>query len=616
MLNNIGHIEYCNNAVGSFTGYDAAELIDQPFSILSTEEDKTRKRAEYDLSVAVKQGKLEAELWRQRKDGTKFWSCSSISPIYDDQHEHKGYAIIIQDITARKQNEIELIEREERYRLMVDGVKDYSIFMLDVKGFVITWSDGGKKIKGYNQGEILGKHFSVFYTREDLENKKPERELKIATETGKYEEEGWRVRKNGSVFWASIVITALHNDHNEFIGFSKVIRDLSERKKEEEELKQSEERYRLLVEQVRDYGIFMLDEKGRISSWNEGARNIKGYNAEDVIGKNFSIFYTEEDKLINKPANELKIAAKVGKYEEEGWRVKKDGTVFWANVVITSVFNSEGILIGFSKVTRDLTEKKEAENKLRESSERYRFLAEKLKETNTSLAAVNKELEQFTSIVSHDLQEPLRTIKSFLVLLDRGLDTKDIDVVLLKTYIQKAISASNRMKELILNLLQYAQLSKEEIAVEDIDVSELMGEVLQNLKSSIDTAKATISLDIDQRKIKGDRVQLIQLIQNLVSNSLKFTDNKKPEISLTTKYENGAVLFSVADNGIGIEKDMQRQVFEIFRRADNVKEYPGTGIGLSICKKIIERHEGKIWVDSELGKGTTFYFILNHQGFQ
>jgi PAS domain S-box-containing protein len=435
--------------------------------------------------------------------------------------------------------------------------------------------------------------------------------LKIAIETGKYEEEGWRVRKDGSVFWANVVITALFNEQNKHIGFSKVTRDLTERKGTEENLRQSEERYRSLVEQVTDYGIFMLDEKGRIISWNEGARKIKGYESTEVIGKYFSIFYPDEDILNGKPAYELRIAKSEGKYEEEGWRVRKDGSLFWASVVITAVYNNDGIHIGFSKVTRDLTERKEAEKALRDSYDRYRMLAEELKITNHELSYANEELEQFTSIVSHDLQEPIRTIKSFLKLIDIKLGNEQKEE--LQNYIGKAINAADRMKQLIQNLLHYSQLSKGEMVEQTINVEDLINEAVQNVHTSAENVNAQISIETNVKTVEGDRVQLVQLIQNLLSNALKFTDSESPKVKISGFREKGHVKFSVSDNGIGIEKDDMNKVFEIFRRLHTKKEYPGTGIGLAICKKIVDRHHGRIWPESKPGKGTTFYFTLNEQ---
>jgi len=610
ILDTEGYVTYSNPAVMDITGYSLDELHNKHLTVFyPTPEDQVK--AEYELGLSLKKRKFLSEGWRYKKDGTKFWSEMYLSPLYDEQKKLLGYSCIIRDVSEKKKLDVELRQSEERFRLMVEAVRDYAIFMLDTTGYIVSWNEGAKRIKGYSADEIIGKHFSTFYTSEDLDSKKPERELKIAIATGKYEEEGWRVRKDGSLFWANVVITALLNDQNKHIGFSKVTRDLTEKRESQESLRQSEERYRSLVEQVTDYGIFMLDEKGRIISWNEGAKKIKGYDEREIIGKYFSIFYPEEDVLNGKPALELKIAKAEGKYEEEGWRIRKDGSPFWANVVITAVYNNQGIHIGFSKVTRDLTERKESERALRDSYERYRLLANELRQTNTELSYANQELEQFTSIVSHDLQEPIRSIKSFLQLINIKLNKEQNED--LKVYIEKAISSADRMKQLIQNLLHYSQLGKTDLLEEDINVDELIIEAIQNVGTSAEKSNAQITVENDIKTVKGDRVQLVQLIQNLLSNALKFTDSQSPKVKITGFHENGHVKFSVTDNGIGIAETDIHKVFEIFRRLHTKKLYPGTGIGLAICKKIVERHGGRIWPESNPGKGTTFYFTLKEQ---
>jgi PAS domain S-box-containing protein len=607
-LDKDGYFTYVSPAVTRITQYAGDELLDQPLSVFYVEKDDTK--VQYDLRMASQKGNFVSEGWRIKKDGTQYWGEITIAPVLE-AGSTIGYSCLLRDQTGRKKDELNLRKNEELYRLLVEGVRDYSIFMLDAEGVIITWNEGGKQLTGYTADEVIGRHFSMFYTPADREVSKDISELRTARETAKYEEEGWRVKKNGSVYWAHIILTSVFNAQNKLIGYSKVVRDLTERRKHEQALMLSEERYRLLVEQVADYGIFMMDEKGRIISWNAGAKNIKGYTEKEIIGKYFSIFYPEEDIILGKPAMELKIAREVGKYEEEGWRVKKDGTKFWANVVITAVYDNEDVLIGFSKVTRDLTERQKSEKALRDSYQSYRELANQLTTTNQELSYANQELEQFTSIVSHDLQEPIRTIKSFLQLIQIKLN--DHQASDLSTYISKSINAANRMRELIQNLLHYSQLSKGEMVEETVDVDELIQQALQNLKTSIESGNAQIQIENAVKTVRGDRVQLVQLIQNLVSNALKFTNSDKPVIIIRCSQENGHLKCSVSDNGIGIDESDLHKVFEIFRRLHTKKDYPGTGIGLAICKKIVDRHAGRIWPESKPGKGTTFYFTLNEQ---
>jgi PAS domain S-box-containing protein len=262
------------------------------------------------------------------------------------------------DLIESQQSEQELKRNEEDLRLLVSTVKDYAIFLLDPLGGVTSWNEGAERIKGYTAKEIIGQNFSKFYTPEAVAKGKPSQELNIAAETGRYQEEGWRVRKNGSRFWADVVITALRDENGRLRGFGKVTRDISERKHAEEALRRSEENLRLLVSAVKDYAIFTLDPLGVVTSWNEGAERIKGYAAEEIIGQNFSKFYTPDAVAKGRPIQELKIAAAMGRYQEEGWRMRKDGSRFWADVVITALRDKTGALRGFGKVTRDITERR------------------------------------------------------------------------------------------------------------------------------------------------------------------------------------------------------------------------------------------------------------------
>lgn len=610
ILDKEGLILYSNPATTTITGFSSGDLVNKPLDFLRQDQHDPI-RLNYELEQCIKQGRHLLEGWFVLKTNDRFWGEITLTPIIEEDHI-TGFTCILRDLSSRKLREIEWLRSEEQYRLMVESVTDYAIFMLDTTGHILTWNEGAAITKGYSPAEIIGKHFSIFYTTEDLISKKPERELKIAIATGKYEEEGWRLKKNGSTFWANVVITALFNDQNKHIGFSKVTRDLSERKQKDEELRQSEERYRSLVEQVSDYGIFMLDEKGRIINWNEGAKKIKGYSSSEIIGKYFSIFYPEEDIRNDKPSTELKLALSNGKFEEEGWRIRKDGTRFWAGIVITPVYNTQKKLIGFSKVTRDLTERKEAERALRESNEGYRKLAEELKATNIELSQANQELEQFTSIVSHDLQEPIRTIKSFLQLIQMRMNEGNHEKINL--YLEKSVNAADRMKELIRYLLHYAQIGKKEIILREVKVEELLEEAIQNLRTSLDTSGASLEVHHEIETVRGDRIQLLQLIQNLLSNAIKFIQADHPEIRIIVTREDSYPKFAISDNGIGIAEEDQKKIFDIFRRLHTKKEYPGTGIGLAICKKIVDLHGGRIWPESTPGKGTTFYFTLNENG--
>jgi len=299
----------------------------------------------------------------------------------------------------------------ELYHKMIEEIEDYAIILLDKNGIIQNWNKGAEEIKGYTESEILGKHFSIFFLQEDINNNLPNKLINQAATTGRAMQEGWRKRKDGSKFWSSITITAIHDDDQNVIGFSKVTRDLTDKKKTEDELRMSEERYHRMIAEVQDYAIILLDENGNIQNWNVGAEKIKGYKSEEIIGKHFSIFYPKKDQENNLPRKLLQVAREKGKAVHEGWRIRKDGSYFWGTIVITALHGEDNNVIGFSKVTRDLTEKKMAE--------------EQLLAYTHELEIQNRELEQFAYVASHDLQEPLRKIQTFTELIQMNYDDEE-----------------------------------------------------------------------------------------------------------------------------------------------------------------------------------------------
>ncbi|MDA0168554.1 PAS domain S-box protein [Solirubrobacter taibaiensis] len=303
---------------------------------------------------------------------------------------------------------------QEHLRLLVDSQPDYAIFLLDPSGHVQTWNDGARRLKGYQADEIIGRHFSAFYPEEDVQAGVPERILDNARSTGRHESEGWRIRKDGSRFWADVVITALREDDGTLVGFGKVTRDLTSRQLATEQMRAGAaelrvanaelEQFRLLVTSVRDYAIFVLDVTGRIRTWNPGAERIKGYRADEVIGRHFELFYTDDARARRHPDHELQVAAHEGRFEEEGWRVRKDGTLFWANVVITALRDARDGLVGYAKVTRDLTERRKAQQLLEESERQARLEAQRQRQRRTALETVTRAI-----VARLDLDEILQT---------------------------------------------------------------------------------------------------------------------------------------------------------------------------------------------------------------
>jgi PAS domain S-box-containing protein len=505
-----------------------------------------------------------------------------------------------QDLTS------DLAKSEEVFRLLVQSVVDYAIFMLDRNGVIITWNEGAERIKGYTTDEAVGQHLSIFYTPDALARKHPDRELEIATAEGRYEEEGWRVRKDGSHIWASVVISAVHDDSGSLIGFAKVTRDLTERKL----AAHNEQIFKLLVDNVADYAIFMLNPDGNVMTWNEGAQRIKGYAASEIIGKHFSTFYTKEAQKRRHPHRELEIARAEGRYEEEGWRVRKDGSLIWANVLITAIFD-EGKLVGFAKVTRDLTQRLLADQE-REMS------AKVLDETNINLQRALDIKSRFLSTISHEVRTPMSAIigmTEILTLEELGEDNNLL--------IRNIFDSSKRLLQLLNNLLEAARMESGELSLENrnFPVRAVVGDIRQLVSVEADRKHLRITGRLDPQipeYVYGDELKLRQVLLNLAHNAVKFTENGIIDISAELMFKSRDTLnirFTVIDTGIGIKPENREKLFEPFVQAeDSTKRiYGGAGLGLSISKQLVELMGGTLGVESEVQKGSKFWFDIPFQ---
>ena len=512
------------------------------------------------------------------------------------------------------------------FALLVEGTTDYAIFMLDPDGYVVSWNAGAERIKGYRRGEIIGKHFSVFYPDDAVARHWPETELALATKSGRFEDEGWRVRKDGTLFWANVVITALRDDRGRLIGFGKVSRDLSERRRAEQELRESEERFRLIVDSTLDYAIFMLHPDGRIASWNAGAERIKGYTAAEVVGRHFSMFYTAEANERAWPQHELKEAARLGRFEDEGWRVRKDGSHFFANVVITALRGADGELHGFSKVTRDITER-------RANEERIGRLTRELEKRVTDLAATNRELiqktsenESFVYSVSHDLRAPLVNLQGFSQeltltketlarLLDDGRVPADVraqGLELLAGELTESVgyirNSVQHLANIIDGLLRLSRIGRVEYQMQPVDVGAVLRDILASMHTTIGQSGAALEV-ADLPVVRGDRNAIGQVFANIVGNAVKSFDPVRPGRIQIRASSDQPPVFTIADNGIGIPDEYRKKIFQVFQHV-HPAQGRGEGMGLAIVRRIVERHGGRIWFESTPDVGTTFFFTL------
>jgi PAS domain S-box-containing protein len=353
----------------------------------------------------------------------------------------------------------------------------------------------------------------------------------------------------------------------------------------------------LLVESVRDYAIFLVDPTGHIVTWNPGAEHLKGYTAAEAVGRHFSLFYTEEDRATGHPAFELEVAERVGRYEEEGWRVRKDGSLFWANIVLTAVRDPAGTLMGFAKVTRDLTARRAADNALRDANEQ--------------LARINRELDRFAGVAAHDLQEPLRTVAGFAnILQDRHADQLDENG---QAYLGFVTAAVGRMQRLVDDLLGYAKAAEQRPASGPVDLAAATATVIEELHAAISARGATVTVEVGAAPAGAVRAHprdVESILRNLLSNAVKFADADAPAVVLRSTAVADAVRIDILDNGIGVDPADRPRLFRPFQRLESAADYPGSGLGLAIAQRVVERNGGAIGVDSVAGEGSRFWFTL------
>jgi PAS domain S-box-containing protein len=493
------------------------------------------------------------------------------------------------------------MSEEQKFQYLIAGIKDYAIYMLDLNGMVSSWNAGAQRFKGYAAHEIVGQHFSRFYTEEDRAAGVPARALAIALSEGKYEAEGWRVRKDGLRFWASVVIDPIHDDQGELLGFAKVTRDFTERKKAEDALRDSEQRFRLLVQGVTDYAIYMLTPEGQVSNWNSGAERIKGYTYDEIVGSHFSRFYTEDERAGEVPARALSTAARVGRYEAEGWRLRKDGTRFWAHVVIDAIRDETGVLLGFAKITRDLTEKKAAEETLAEVN-RALFQSQKM-----------ESIGQLTGGVAHDFNNLLSVLASGLEVLamhrNGNADIKTFDSM------RRAI---DRGATLTQQLLAFAR--QQPLQAETHNVNRLINGFESVLRragnASVDFR---FMLDPQLHSAVVDSARFESALLNLVVNArdampvggrltISSANVTLGEREVGVLAAGPYVKVTVGDTGTGMSAETIARAFEPFYTTKEVGK--GTGLGLSQVYGFIKQSGGEVVIDSTLGEGTVIAIYL------
>ena len=485
---------------------------------------------------------------------------------------------------------------EHRYRLMVESITDYAIFMLDADGRVASWNYGAERITGYAADEIVGRHIECFYLPKDQEEHLPRRELEISRVEGRYECESWRVRKDGGHYWAQVLVDPVRDEQGTLIGFAKILRDLTERKRADEALRRGQEQFRLLVQSVTDYAIFMLDKDGHVSSWNYGAERIKGYRPEEIIGKHFSSFYTQVDRETGEPQKNLAVAASEGRVETEGWRVRKDGSRFWAHVVVDRIVDDDGQLIGFAKITRDVTAQREAAQELDRAREAL-FQSQK-----------TEAIGKLTGGVAHDFNNLLMVIQSCMDMLELKLPVDSQ----LRRLVQNAQSAVQRGSALTQRMLSFAR--KQELRMAPVDLATLVTNMTDLLRRSLGPQVNISTLfPAALKAVKTDANQLELALMNLAVNARDAMPgggnltiaarNVTIAASHSTQLEPGDyVCLSVTDEGEGMDEETLAKATEPFFTTKGVGK--GTGLGLSMVHGLAEQSGGRLVIKSSQGFGT------------
>ncbi|HEV7436691.1 MAG TPA: PAS domain S-box protein [Pseudorhizobium sp.] len=491
------------------------------------------------------------------------------------------------------------LTEEERYRLLIDAITDYAIYMLDPAGKVSSWNPGAERFKGYRSHEILGEHFSRFYTDEDRAVDLPARALRIARSEGRFENEGWRVRKDGSRFWAHVIIDPIWSPSGDLLGFAKVTRDLTERRQAEMELRKSEQQFQLLVQGVSDYAIFMLDPDGYVTNWNLGAERIKGYRADEIVGSHFSRFYTEEDRLAGLPELGLETARREGRFEKEGIRQRKDGSPFWAHVVLDAIRDETGSLIGFAKITRDITEKVEAQKALNQTREDL-FQAQKM-----------EAIGQLTGGIAHDFNNLLMAILGSLEILKKRLPDDQNLIPLL----DNALQGAERGVALVQRMLTYSR--KQNLNMTPVDVPRVIANLMEFIPRSVGAnVSIETSLPDTLPPVLTDSVQLETAILNLIVNARDAMSQggmiriSADRASDPTGKDPDAqfIRISVSDSGEGMEPETLQQATTPFFTTKGVGK--GTGLGLSMVQGLAEQSGGRLLIESIKGQGTTVSLVL------
>jgi PAS domain S-box-containing protein len=599
-----GNITTWNPGAESMFGYSRKEILGRNAAVLFTPEDRETHEPEHEMEGAARDGRAEDERWHLRKDGVRVYASGVMRGVRDQSGKLTAYLKIARDITSRKKMEDALKESVGEFRATFHGAAVGQTQSDPATGRLLLVNARFAEIAGYSEEELLKLTFPEITHPDDREQDFSLWQRMIRGETSEYHNEKRYVRKDGTIVWVSASATLIRDAAGKPLRTAAIIQDMTDRRRAEGELRRSEWRFRTLTQGVRDYALYIYDAEGRIITSNDAVLWIEGFTPGEIIGRPSSIFFSPEQIQEGRPEKILKVAAEQGRYEEEELRQRKDGSMFWAHVTITALRDEEGRLYGFSKICHDISDRKKTQEKIQRLNEE---LEGRVRERTAELEMANRELEAFNYSVSHDLRAPLRIIHGFADVLQEnaaGLNPESREAVAVIS------DSAMKMRTLIDDLLAFSRFGRATMRLAQV-----------NLRSLIDQVRVELRLDMQNRKIvwdihplpevKGDPSMLHQVVLNLLSNALKYTrprDEARIEIGWT-RGENEDV-FYVRDNGVGFDPAYGNSLFGVFQRLHSAQQFEGTGIGLAIVRRVINRHGGRTWAEGAVDQGATFYFSL------
>ena len=581
-----GAIRGWNGGAQTLFGYGQAEIQGLHISQLYTKPDRLSGKVLGALQTAAARGRHEEEGERVRKDGGVVETQTTTYGVRDRAGVLIGYSAVVRDVTAQRQTERALRDAERRFRLLIGGIAEYAVCTLDTNGIVTSWNLGAERITGFGADEIVGQHFSLFYAEEDRRAGQPFRALQKSAEDGHHEDEGWRLRKDGTRFAAHVVIEAITDDADQVVGYAKITRDITATHEAQQKLRESETRYQVLLQSITDHAICMLDPAGIITSWNAGSERITGYNSAEIVGEHFSVFYSEQDIREGRPYRALEIARRDGRFAEEGLRVRKDGSRFAAEVVISPILSMGGDITGFAKVTRDITERKQRE------------FAE----------SANEAKSRFLAHLSHELRTPLNAIIGFSEIIKSEI----LGEIANKRYVSYGGDIHHsgiHLLNLVNDILDLSRIEagKLEPQYDRVDMKQLGEKSLRLFEAKAAARKVTLLVDIarDLAEFMADERMVYQCLVNLLDNAIKFS-RPDTRVSVVVNRDGGWLRIHVRDQGLGMAEHEIPIALQPFRQLDSLltRTIEGAGLGLSLVKSYCELHGGGIAIRSAPGKGT------------